>query len=631
MRNGINKKVIAVGISLLLLGSMVMAGYVEGSIDPSRIGVGAKVLGMGQTGVAIEGANLLVNPAGIVNGENAVKLNSIYTSLLDGDISYLAVGGSMPTPYGLWGITYLLGSASNIGLYNNDRVSQGTSDYSNNTIILTTGAKLSDLKCLNWLKLPVSKAKLSVGLNVKLFYQSASKVDGFSANGQDLDFGMMYKYDNKLNLGLSLQNFLPQSLGGNLHWVNNKEEGIPMNTKLGVGYRYNDNILLAGDVDVRQDMTPIHLGGEYLFNKYLTLRAGLDQSVQPGKQLANDFTAGLGLNYQGFKVNYAYHPYSMESRNTYHYFEVSYVGAEQAKKTIAPEVEEAPEEATSELTNETISSVIEPSGLAQTDQKVIYPGSRTDIHIIQPADKIKVYDDAVNVRLLVKSDIDNLEINGSKVSAVRGGIVGARANLSYGKQSILITYDKEGNAYREERTLLRLPRFTDVPEGRWSKDIIEYLSAMGLYWGTSMPTEFNPKAEVTVRDLAEIVAKLNQIKTGSTVDTDQAMYDIISLAKKLGYPELLKPNAIVNRALSCAVVTELANIPVMKVAKSPFVDVVPGKWFTDRVMAAKNAGLISGAKVKGRDYFFPGDATTREGLLTLLRPLLNKEVSAIKP
>jgi hypothetical protein len=216
------------------------------------------------------------------------------------------------------------------------------------------------------------------------------------------------------------------------------------------------------------------------------------------------------------------------------------------------------------------------------------------------------------------------------VRAVRGGIVGAPVNLNYGKQSVAITYTKDGVNYKAEKDVLRLVKFNDVEEGRWSKDVVEYLATLGLYWGSSMPASYQPRAELTVRDLGELIAKYKQIKTGASVDIDQATYDLILLGKRIGYPGGLTPRTVVNRGLAAAVITDLANVPVLKVTKSPFADVVPGKWFTDRVMAAKNAGLVSGAKVKGKDLFFPGDAVTREAMVTLFRPLLDNEVNNIK-
>jgi hypothetical protein len=604
-------------------------GYSSGSIDPSKIGVGAGVMSMGNSGVGIEGVSLLLNPAGIVASEKyAMKFNTMYTNLLNGDINYMMLGGIFNTSFGLWGITYLAGNAGSIDLRNAAGVNVGSSAYSNTTIVLSTGAKLSEISWLDWLKLPLNRDALSLGLNLKLFSESATNVSDFSSNGQDLDLGLIYKINSQWTFGMNLQNVLPMSLGGNIHWVNNTDFGVPLNTKLGVTYQYNDKLLLAADMDLRDGMTPLHFGGRYELNEMLDVQLGLDQSVNPGREIVTDLTMGLGLSYEDFMIGYAYHPYAIESANASHYFNICYM-LPMTEKRERP-VRKAP-----------VAAATSPSGYQQEaipmDEREIKgevgevkQASKNDIHLIQPATPMKVYDDSINTRVLVKSDISNLRINGEAVKAVRGGIAGSLVKLNYGKQAVKVTYDKDGTAYRTDREILRLPKFDDVQEGRWSKDVVEYMSALGLFWGETMPASFLPREALTVKDMGEILAKFKQLKTGAVVDIDQATYDIIALGREIGYPGGLTPRTVVNRALACAVVTKLGNIPVMKVTKSPFIDVEVGKWFIDRVMAAKNAGWISGVNVKGKMFFFPGDNITREAMVNLMRPLVAGEIESLK-
>ena len=231
---------------------------------------------------------------------------------------------------------------------------------------------------------------------------------------------------------------------------------------------------------------------------------------------------------------------------------------------------------------------------------------------------------------MVKGDIDDLAINGRQVNAVKGGIVGSVVNLNYGKETIAITYKKDGKKYRTIKEALYLPSFTDINEGRWSKDVVEYMAALGIYLGNDMPKAYDGKASISVRDMAEIIAKYIRVKRGAVVDIDRATYDIIGLAKDLGYPGGLNPRTMVNRGLACAVVVKLGGVPTMKVAKSPFIDVLPGSWYADSVLAAKNAGWISGINVKGQFYFMPGDEINRETFVNLLRPLVSEEINKLK-
>ena len=620
-------KVTIVILSLVFGFSTVMAdSYLSEAADTSKMAIGAQSLGLGQSGVAISDIGAVVNPASLANAEYVYKWNTMYTSLLGGDINYLVLGTSFRSPWGcLWSVNYINGSSTRIRLRDTDGNYLGSTNYSNGTLVFSSAKKLTD--------------RLNFGLNFKLYSQSADDVNDFRANGQEMDMGFLYKFDDKLSFGVNFQNFLPQGLGGNIHWENGHDDSVAMNTKLGLSYEYNDLWLFSGDIDFKSNaMALLHLGGQYrLLDDMLAFRLGLDQSEKAGDEIINDITLGLGFNYKGFVIDYAYHPTSVENDNVYHYFTFSYVGDEKYKASapVQKEYTSAPVSTTTEpyRKKETPSKKPPSSGQKQPPVAAVAAGqaNRQDIHIIQPMPTDKVYDESINVRILIKSDLDKMTINGYPIRTVRGGIVGSVFHLNYGKNVIDIRYEKNGKGYQVKRYVLRLPKYKDVGEGRWSKDVIEHMGAMGLYWGgAEVPDYFKPKQLLTIRDLGEIIAKYKQIKIGSTVDVDQATYDIIKMAKDLGYPGGLTPKTVVNRALACVVVTKIGNVPLNKVVKTPFVDVYPGRWYTDRVMAAKNAGWVSGVKTKGKYYFFPGNSVNRETFLTLLRPLLDREISMMK-
>lgn len=622
------RKFSSIAMILLVAAVVTQAAttYSSETADTAKLGVGAEVLGRGGTGVAVDGVNPLLNPAGIAGGENALKLRTMYTNLLNGDISYLMLGGSVPTPIGIYGITYLAGSATDIELRSgNTTIADSKAAYSNSTLVFTTGFKLADMSWLDWFPVWMNRNDLALGMNLKIFGQSAG-VDGFQANGQDLDLGAIYKVNKAVSLGFNFQNVLPMSLGGNMHWQNNTNYGIAGQARFGAAFNIGEYFKLASEIDVRAGMTPLHLGAEYLPNEYLTFRAGLDQSIKPNDSIATDYTLGVGLNIKGFAVDYAYKPYSIENQNASHYFMLSYTGGKYDRQRRSPVQQNV-------IKQQADTKKSEVKYSQESDEVAVdgyFEASREDIHIIQPAAAMKVYDEKMNVRLLIKGDVDNLAINGKTVNAVKGGIVGTVVNLKYGKQSVSITYSKSGKKYRAVREILMLPTFSDISEGRWSKDVVEYMAALGIYLGEEMPVVYNGKASITVRDMAEIIAKYIRVKRGAVVDIDRATYDIIGLAKELGYPGGLNARTMVNRGLACAVVVKLGNVPVMKVTKSPFVDVAPGSWFTDSVMAAKNAGWVSGISVKGQYYFMPGDEISRETFINLMRPLVSDEINKLK-
>ena len=121
------RKLSGIGL-ILIVASMIVYGatsYTSETVDPSKIGVGADVLGKGGTGVAVEGINPLLNPAGIAGGENALKIRTMYTNLLNGDISYITIGGAVPTPIGIYGLTFMSGNSSGISLYDSSGTATG--------------------------------------------------------------------------------------------------------------------------------------------------------------------------------------------------------------------------------------------------------------------------------------------------------------------------------------------------------------------------------------------------------------------------------------------------------------------------------------------------------------------------
>jgi hypothetical protein len=85
------------------------------SLDPMRIGAGARSVSMGRTAAAITGNinSLFINPA---NAAYLPKwgLTSMYTSLLEGDISYTLLGGATKTNWGTFGLAYMGSGTSGI-------------------------------------------------------------------------------------------------------------------------------------------------------------------------------------------------------------------------------------------------------------------------------------------------------------------------------------------------------------------------------------------------------------------------------------------------------------------------------------------------------------------------------------
>jgi hypothetical protein len=201
----------------------------------------------------------------------------------------------------------------------------------NNSVFLFSYAK----KVLN---------NLSLGTNLKFFsakLEGGPITDG-NATGMQLDLGTLYHASENLDLSATLQNALPSDLGGKLTYAGSgQEETYPSILKVGTKAKLGDLSLLA-DADLylnrKNSPTIFHLGGEYQLNQFACLRAGLDQDIVAGTAV-NNLTAGVGLEFNHIRFDYAYHQFAGAPGMDTHFFSLSY-GIFEKK----PEFKETPKE-----------------------------------------------------------------------------------------------------------------------------------------------------------------------------------------------------------------------------------------------------------------------------------------------
>ena len=320
-------KIIVIAIALLFAASAVDAA----SLDPMKLGVGARSLAMGRTAAGLSGNinSMFVNPA------NAADFSgwggtSMYTSLLEGDITYTLLGGGYRSDWGTFGLSYLGGGTSGIQVTSRDAdgriVSAGSSfDYSNSVISLVYGKEVME--------------NLSAGATLKLFSKGFSRSYG-SGTGFDMDLGLLWKPMENLTVGVSQQNTLPADIAA-VSWKGGVKEGIPFNTKIGCAYDLQEDLLLAADLDYAANSPLLFHGGAEWNSPYkLALRAGFDQVATGKSASATNLTAGVGLKYDGFAFDFAYYMDSVLAANSTYYLTVSYVLPQ--PEEIKPAVKKAP-------------------------------------------------------------------------------------------------------------------------------------------------------------------------------------------------------------------------------------------------------------------------------------------------
>ncbi|KAF0134684.1 MAG: hypothetical protein FD145_515 [Candidatus Saganbacteria bacterium] len=323
--------------------------------DPTRLSVGGRILGMGKAfvGLTDDVGALYTNPAGLGNIADW-QITSMSGNFLE-DFTYLNIAGVYPTNFGVFGAGYTSstiaggyatrvkeGSNPNDPVYEIDPT-QPTINYFNNVGIISYGNKLQNFK------IPFSiPYETLFGANLKLFFAGMSG-DGItqgSASGRELDLGILVKLNPWLSLGSTVQNILPSSMGGKLTYATGHEESYPAVWENGIAVNLKKlnglNVKLLFDFDyypTRKGYPIIyHTGFEWIPVNLVSIRAGIDQDAAgdgSGSKLSaiSNLTAGVGLNYNNFKFDYAFHQFTGAAGMTNSFFSLSYDHSFNAKDT----------------------------------------------------------------------------------------------------------------------------------------------------------------------------------------------------------------------------------------------------------------------------------------------------------
>jgi hypothetical protein len=314
--NKIKSKIFVFGIICVLVSALPAFAI---SLDPMRLGAGARSVSMGRTAAALTGNinSLFINPA---NAAYLPKwgLTSMYTSLLEGDITYTLLGGATKTGWGTFGLAYMGSGTSGIQTttLSAGRVIAGGNafDYANRVFSVVYGREIIE--------------NLAAGATLKFFSKEFGGVADASGTGYDLDLGIVWKPMKKLSVGLSQQNTLPFDMGGKIKWEKGTEEAIPSNTKLGLAYTPIYPLLVALDLDLAQDKPlVIHGGVEWKAMDFLAIRGGVEQTPTSNTETTTNFTAGVGFMFRDFGFDYCYYLDNVLKANSTHYFALSYAPA----------------------------------------------------------------------------------------------------------------------------------------------------------------------------------------------------------------------------------------------------------------------------------------------------------------
>jgi hypothetical protein len=545
------------------------------AVDPTRLGVGARPLGMGKAyvGLAQGVESIFLNPAGLAD-LSTFEAFSMYGKFVS-EINYISAGSTLPTNIGVLGIAMInagLGINTPLAEYRvvdgEIRIIPSTTESTvyeyNNTVLLFSYAR------------PVFK-DLALGGNIKIF---KTALTGFGAttadqaSGMDLDLAVKYQPDSFYALGADLQNILPASLGGLLTYGDGYQEGIGSVIKLGSSFRIMgpekallkrpQRLMLNADYDLSIHGIPslLHTGLEFSPVELLALRLGIDQDLVGIGSFANNLTAGVGLKLAGFRFDFAYHEYNNIPENTTYYFSLAYAPPPEALKN--PFV------------------ILEPQNKFTTDEATI----RTRGKVLE-LNKVQ--------ELLINNKKALFDMRGDFLKEVPLDL--KLNNLRY----VALGADRR-SLKTETLKGLRLLKFEDVKPPYFAVWPVEYLATLGIITGYPDKT-FRPEGSITRAEMCTLLMKARGVK-GKTEKVNfkdlkpnhwAARYIAQAAQEGLvkGYPDkTFKPQGLITRAEGIAMISRFEKLIYGKILEAPFPDVPGRHWASREVQAAKEAGLL---------------------------------------
>lgn len=264
-------------------------------VEPS-----ARAAGMGNAYTAAAGdvMGMFYNPAQATDAQTAGAM--FQRGYADDSTGLLALTLPKPAPGCSMGVSLLYYTAGDIDLYNSAGVKN------------TVSAEKDYLAAFNLSR--QFGEKYRVGANIK-----AAHVDLFDAANADtllFDAGLLAKY-RLADLGFAVQN-----LGGSMK-LGSETETVPVTLRLGASRGWTSGkcgFTTALDV-VKISHAPayVRVGGEYVYDKLLALRAGYE--FKNTLSAANSLQFGFGLMLKAWSFDYALIPY--ENAGTVHRFAAS--------------------------------------------------------------------------------------------------------------------------------------------------------------------------------------------------------------------------------------------------------------------------------------------------------------------
>jgi len=263
-----------------------------------RMGLGAKSIAMGNTGVADEpnAYSAFYNPAiyGFMQ-DKKVGLSHSFLSL-DRHVNYISYSMNIPPGAG-FSIGWMETGVGDLKSYNSIGLETGEINQTANSVFFSFGRAFSE--------------KLAVGVTIKILWEyinDGTEEFDYGSNGVGIDLGVLYKFNDELTFGYQLRD-LKSKFKANTDKIFNRGgttiDLFPLMHKIGGSYKTPVEWLRVNyefEWSNKKDYIH-HIGAEALWAKNLALRLGMDDT---------HFTYGGGMDFSFMGtvsfLDYAFQP-----------------------------------------------------------------------------------------------------------------------------------------------------------------------------------------------------------------------------------------------------------------------------------------------------------------------------------
>lgn len=245
-----------------------------------RFGVGARAMAMGSahTAIAEDATAAYWNPAALV-GLRKFEASLMYTAGLKAERNYNYVSAAWQAGrIGSFSLSWMNAGITGIDGRDNGGNPIGSLDVSSNAFQLGYGKLLGN--------------GFSLGIAAKYLQEDLADNDGYG-----FDAGMLWRPYDELQFGVSVKDLAGRH--GN--------DDTPYEARLGMGTMPWKHVTLSADlIKVQNDKATAGIGGAYDFdinpNTNFYIAAGMNDLLRESR----GFTAGFGIGFKSFAVQYAY-------------------------------------------------------------------------------------------------------------------------------------------------------------------------------------------------------------------------------------------------------------------------------------------------------------------------------------